>query len=457
MLVVAYYFPPILTSGALRPAAFCRYLRKYGWLPRVLTVDPNSVNPPMEIDETLSRNLPADLQIDHAAHAKPIKAFIWFRDRLQCMVPGQGVITSTSETITPTARKQKDIDLFTRTRTKWNDLMLDWLLTFPESQSYWKQPAIRKLRDLPVHERPMVVYATGGPWTSLLVGEQLARQWRVPFVADFRDPCSRNPNLEERSPVLIKKIKSLEERVCQSAAAVITNTIELQNSFSEDYPYLRDKFITITNGFDQHSVSYVNKASNLTSSSVGLELCHFGTVYGGRNPLELFRAIKEISTESRCEPEQLRLRFVGLWEVDDDRVEALAQELEKRGYLRRDPPVPHKVCLQQMSEAQVLLVIQDGYPLQIPGKIYEYIATGRPLLIIGGTGATSHLVECHGLGKCCLNRAQEIKRLFLSLLEKRESFQAPTQQQVEPFDYSTLTGELAHLFDRVCRDNCKTS
>lgn len=453
MLVVAYYFPPILTSGAFRPAAFCRHLRQYGWLPRVLTVDPKSVDPALGIDENLSNNLPADLQIDRVAHPCPIQTFVRLRDRLKRMTPIQENTTNVSKTTRATG--QASPRLLSRMFTKWKDLTLDWLLTFPDPQSYWRQPATRRLGDLLRHERPMLVYATGGPWTSLLVGEQLARQWRVPFVADFRDPWSRNPNQEGRSSVIAKKIKALEERVCRSAAAVIANTVELQGCFIEDYPYLKDKIVTITNGFDQQTVPYDDRARNLTSTSVGLELCHFGTVYTGRNPLELFRAIKELSTEGRCEPGQLGLRFVGLWQVDDDRVEALAQDLEKQGYLRRDPPVPHDVCLQQMLAVSVLLAIQPDYPLQIPGKIFEYIATGRPLLIIGGAGATSQLVKRHGLGKCCLNRMYEIKQLLLNLLEKPEPFPSPAQQQIERFNYSALTGELARMFDRVCHDNYK--
>jgi hypothetical protein len=188
-----------------------------------------------------------------------------------------------------------------------------------------------------------------------------------------------------------------------------------------------------------------------------LELCHFGTVYGKRNPLPLLQAIKELSEENRIEPGQLRVRFVGAWECMDDPCEALAQELEKQGVIQREPPVPHETCLQQMALAKILLILQPAYPLQIPGKIYEYIATGRPLLVIGGEGATARLVEQHRLGRCCSNQVLEIKELLWRLITGQTRIEPPQPADTARFDYPILAGELACVLDAICAEKTKVS
>jgi hypothetical protein len=123
--------------------------------------------------------------------------------------------------------------------------------------------------------------------------------------------------------------------------------------------------------------------------------------------------------------------------------------LEKVGLLRREPPMPYQACLQQMNEADALLVIQPDSPLQIPGKIYEYIATRRPLLLIGGEGATASLVQRHRLGMACPNDGDQIRRLILDLVERRQSLPAPAPEEVDRFNYRSLTEDLAKVLDEV--------
>jgi len=95
------------------------------------------------------------------------------------------------------------------------------------------------------------------------------------------------------------------------------------------------------------------------------------------------------------------------------------------------------------------LILQPGSPLQIPGKIYEYIATGRPLLVIGGEGATARLVDQHRLGVCCPNRTSEIKSLIESLATGQTRIAPPRREERERFAYRSLAGDLASVLDAV--------
>jgi hypothetical protein len=290
------------------------------------------------------------------------------------------------------------------------------------------------------------------------VGKRLAEKFHVPLIADFRDPWIGGVEYFA-STLLRKKAIGLEREVCASAARVILNTEELRLRFCAEYPEWQHKFVTITNGYAEElrAVSPLLGNTGTVRRTEGsdvstLELCHFGTVYGNRSPLALFRAIEELLVEGMAQASRLRLRFVGAWDVHDSDCMQLAKALEERGVLKLVPPVSHQECLQEMARSNVLLILQPDYPLQVPAKIYEYIVAGRPLLVIGGEGATANLVQRHRLGRCCQNTVQEIKRTLMSILSSESALLAPTPADTEQFSYRALTSRLAELLDLVCEE-----
>jgi glycosyltransferase involved in cell wall biosynthesis len=322
------------------------------------------------------------------------------------------------------------------------DVVFEHVFAVPDRQRWWRTPAL----GAPISARPDLVYATGGPWTSLLIGEALARRYKVPFVADFRDPWTRNPG-RVISPSALARARRLERFVCQRAARVVANTEELRLQFVADYPEMTEKFVTITNGFDS-SVEWQEPTS--TSEPVGgerpIEILHFGTVYGERTPRALLEAIERLHAAGRIQPSAMRLRFVGEWQVDDDECNRLAAQLEAVGLIAREPAVPHAVCLARMRRADVLLVLQGGFNLQVPGKIYEYFSAGRPLWLIGDDGATAALIGRNGLGQWCRNEVAAIQSVLVDL-GSGAAVSAPDATLVGRFDYQQLTRRLAAVFE----------
>jgi hypothetical protein len=331
-----------------------------------------------------------------------------------------------------------------------------WLFAFPDHQCFWRRQVMRQFATLPPAAFPDMVFATGGPWTALLVGKALAQRFQVPFIADFRDPWVGNPHRLSLATPLRRRSQKLERAVCAAAARVLLNTEELRAQFVEVYPAFADKCLTLTNGFDREAsapAGTVGKALQQVSapgaSGALVEICHFGTIYGHRYPIALLQAVQELYSEKRLMPGQLRIRFVGLWERCQDEAETLAHSLESAGLIQRQAAIPHALCLQQMATAQVLLVLQPAYPLQIPAKIYECMAARRPLLVIGGEGATAALVTRYRLGRCCANQVGAIKALLWRLVHGQERLEPPCLAAVSRFDYRTLAGQLAQVLDAV--------
>lgn len=455
ILIVAYYFPPVAASGAMRPLAFCRFLESLGWSPRVLTTNPASVYPSPSMDRQLLTKIPSGVRVNAIPHGNPLQKLIAWRDQVRGIVRGAQEARSKKcgAVPVPTPGNQESRSGVLRA---FKNFILDGGFAFPDPQCAWLKPVVAFAKQLPRAEVPEIVLATGGPWTSLLAGKRIADYWRVPFIADYRDPWTRNPYVSFPSSFLNAKARMLEESICKKACRVITNTHELRLQLQKDYPNISGKALTITNGFDPDSFSsHQESASTRRATETKLELCHFGTVYGKRTPVVLLQSLLELHQAGRLTGKQFCLRFVGAWDVTEPRCEELAQRLEKVGLLKREPPMPYQACLQQMNEADALLVIQPDSPLQIPGKIYEYIATRRPLLLIGGEGATANLVQRHCLGLACSNKGEEIRQLVLDIIEGRQKLPVPASQEIDRFNYRNITADLARVLDEVHQEILK--
>ncbi len=438
----------------MRPLGFCRNLPGYGWQPQVLTTTPECIYPAHQVDEKLGERVPATVDVTRVPYRDRLQQILQSRERLRELFrktvgedrekPQQKdqIVPSANSAAAPCANVK--------------DFLLDWAFAFPDRQCGWYGQAVRQLRQINEKGVPDVIFATGGPWTSFLVGCTLAKRLKRPLVLDYRDPWNCNPYYSFSSQVLTKKSQMAEAQACRAASRIIANTEELRDRLIEEYGDIRDRCIWIPNGFDRDVLTpeqALDGKSDVASIFGGYELCHFGSVYGKRTPRVLLQAVWEMFRDGCLKPEAIRLRFVGGWDTTDQECERYAVDLEQHGFLRREPPISHSLCLGEMKRSSVLLVLQPDSPLQVPAKIYEYVATGRPLLLIGGEGATANLVNRHALGVSSPNQIASIKVLLSELATGEQKLPPPDATRVNRFEYRSLTGELAAVLDAAMRES----
>jgi hypothetical protein len=454
VLMVAYYFPPIAATGAMRPLNFCRHLPSYGWTPSVLATDHVSALPPQASDADLLQRVPAETEVIRVQHGNPLGRLLAYRDRFKRMLNRKAGAAVSQAAGAGSAALNYGAGHRESPLARARRFVFDAWLNFPDPQSRWYEPAVRAMVGRSAAKHPDVIWATGGPWTSLLVGKRLAQQWAVPFVADFRDPWVGGHEFFS-STLLHRRAAQLERSVCEAANRVILNTEELRIRFCEQYPHWQTKFVAITNGYAQEMTLRPAIEDGITNPTSALEFSHFGTVYGNRSPFALFQAIQELMSEGALDRTRLTLRFIGAWDVKDPTCNQLAKLLEERGVLQRVPPIPHQACLKEMVNSDVLLILQPDYPLQVPAKIYEYMTAGRPLFVLGGEGATANLVHRHRLGRCCPNRVSEAKRTLMELMNDRTSLTPPSPTDTKQFNYAVLSKRLADLLDNAVQEKIR--
>jgi len=345
VLFLAYLFPPIANSGTQRPLKFAKYLSQYGWEPIVMTASHFAQH---QTDPALLDELPKSVRII----------------RVPMLNELVGDLVHQFGCRTRLARRIGDgISWRLQSRYRKPDLYALWRPTV-------RRAAIRLFRQ----EGFDAIYATGFPWTSLLIGRDVAKATGRPLLADFRDPWAgedlfrtphRPPEHEERAQ---------EADVLREAAVAISVAPSMTRRLMAAHPDVDEsKFATIYNGFDP-----VDLDTPAPRAGGKLRIVYTGVWKEGYNPSTLYDVMDWIR---RSHPELLT-------DVEVVTAGFAPGEAARRGLtacVRELGVLPHRDAVALMHSADVLFVTNgegNRQHIGLPGKLYEYLATGRPVLAL---------------------------------------------------------------------------
>ena len=385
-LVIAYDFPPHAAIGTMRTLRVVQQLARDGWDVTVLTSDPATFRPKTPIDNALLRRVPAGVRVVRASSFRgleKLKAAVRGRPRRDVAVARPDSTRSPQH-----AKRAKSVI----------GRAIDWLdavCAIPDQESAWLLPAVVRGLLAAASRRPDVVYSSAPPWTGHLVARALSAALRRPWVADFRDPWARAPWRENRPDFVRRMLARLERMVIRRADAVLFVTEGNRRDFEACYgSAAAERFHLIPNGCDP------SEFDGLTASPPHdrFVLLHAGSLYGGRDPLPLLRAVAAAIVRGAIDPARFRLRLVGQTTVPGVDLDAITRELGLTGVLEVVPRVPREQSLTEMLSASALLLVQPVTTVSVPGKVYEYLAAGRPILALTAEGETADIVRASGNG-----------------------------------------------------------
>jgi glycosyltransferase involved in cell wall biosynthesis len=393
-LVVAYNFPPHGAIGTLRTLRVVRQLHAAGWQVTVLAGDPASYVASAPVDQNLVAQIPTGVTVIHAGSIR------WW-DRLTGAAGGflkgrpapvRPASTAVSTTASSTAAGQRSTSGLVRAKD-----FVDALLSIPDREVGWVLPALaRTFAHVRRHGTPDIIYSTAPPWTAQFIALILKIVLRRPWVADFRDPWSRAPWTEGRLPLAVRAAAVIERAVVRRADRIVFVAQGNRNEFAAHYgDAVTAKFEVVANGCDPSEFDALDRPPVGGDPFV---LLHAGSLYGGRTPEPLLLAVASVIERGALDPGRFRLRFMGpngLQSVDLGR---RCRELGLESVVEFVGRVPRQESLRAMVSASSLLLLQPGHTVSVPGKLYEYLAAGRPILAIAEEGETADLVRASGIG-----------------------------------------------------------
>ncbi len=403
VLFIAYIFPPLARAGVHRTVRFTRYLPARGWDLTVLTVAEPSYPPLSPVDRELLKKIPAGVRIASApafqGTANLFRAKEIFRRhtpaaRMESQAAPAAAKNASKSSETegeelPEQRKKHGL----KQRTK--DFLYD-LLTTPDKEINWLPYALRLALKLHRREKFDLIYSTAPPFTGHLIAKYLKRLTGLPWVADFRDPWARAP---WKSEILAgswrgKMAARLERQFVEHADRVLLNTDWNAREFAQFYgEKLARKFNVITNGFDPQDFAGLDLRAERRGKLI---LTHTGALYRRRNPLEFFKACENLLAQRKISPQELEIRFVGV--IAPELYKSFEGGEELRSVITVMPQVSHREALAHQMESDVLLILQPGTSVSVPGKIFEYIGMRKRILALTPAGATADIVRDNNLG-----------------------------------------------------------
>ena len=361
MLVLVHPFPPTPSSGAHRWGAIVKYLRRDGHDVRVVTSGAFGAldDPEEERDVILTGDLMASAHLRRLAGLPPIAS------------PSSG--GGGGADLPPLLTKFLVPDAF--------------LLS-------WAPMALRAAWGT-LRERPADCVVTSSPNESThLVGMALRRRFGHVWIADLRDGWTFErflPDFPTRAQRALNA--ALERSVVERADAVVAATRPIADDLRTRYGVAVDH---VPNAWDPDLEPAAD--TPVESPPNGrIQLVHTGMISGGwgRDPRPLFAGLRKLLDE---QPElQERLRLVVAGDLSESDTSLIARE-RLEGIVSSVGYVPRVDALRLQRAADALVLVTSPHVGEATGKVFEYLAAGRPILALAAGNEAARIVEETGTG-----------------------------------------------------------
>ncbi|MGO2102434.1 MAG: glycosyltransferase [Psychroflexus halocasei] len=420
-LIITYYWPPAGGPGVQRWLKFSKYLPEYGIEPVVFK--PKNPSYPTS-DRSLLNEIPYDLEIIEKSIFEPY-ALAQLFSKKDTKSLSKGIIKS----------KEK------QSRLQRLMLYIRGNFFIPDARKFWIKPSVKTISKIIDSKEIDCVITTGPPHSLHLIGHKLKIKFpQLHWITDFRDPWTnigyhKDLKLSESSA---QKHLDLEKEILNSADDILVTSFETKNEFEIK---TSKPIHLITNGFDEADPVEVELDENFT-------LSHIGSLMSQRNPEILWQALSELIQEVEHFKSFFELRLVG--NVSEQIIDSIYKNGLKE-YLNLTGYVDHQTALNFQHSSQVLLLIEINSEETrgiIPGKVFEYLRTGRPILAIGPENwDVENIIEETQTGKCFnYEEKQDLKtsihQCFKSFLNGKLKVQP---NNISQYSRQSLTKKLSEV------------
>ena len=359
LLIITYYWPPAGGPGVQRWLKFVKYLPDFGIQP-VVYIPENPTYP--IVDENLLQEVSDKAIILRQKIFEPYQ-LASFLSKNKTKKMNSGII--------PNQKKQSFLDKVF--------LWIRGNLFIPDARFFWVKPSVSYLEKYIVENNIDTIVTSGPPHSLHLIGLELKHKLNVKWFADFRDPWTtigyhKSLRLSETAA---QKHKELESQVLNTADTIIVTSKTTKSEFEA---LTRKPIAVITNGFDVEKVEKQPLDSKFS-------LAHIGSFLSARNPQFLWESLVELIAEIPDFKSHLEIKLIGA--VSQEVLDSITT-FELNDYLNNLGYVSHEEAIAHQRRSQVLLLIEiDSEETKsiIPGKLFEYMVSNRPIIAIGPNGS----------------------------------------------------------------------
>lgn len=438
VLIIAKYFAPQNTMGAVRPTKIAKYLHKnHNCNVDVVTMNEECV----DIKDSLGEK---DLQyINHIFRAADPKwatvlTNMEYRFKRKELTKDIPVSANTVKWKTP----DQNMSLGNRIYHSIQ-VVMEWMKESGYARNAYKQ--IKKC----VAEYD-IIFATYGPLSSIILGGMIKKKNPTVFlISDFRDAIRAG-----KGSLLAMRVK---QKLVNNITAKYSDAITTVSSgIAHDLLFEKDtRLHVVTNGYDMEDCM-----ETVHSQNDCLTLTYTGVIYEGKQDMRpLFQAINELEREERIDTAKIKFQYAG---PHFDLIEQMAKDFSVEKILENQGLVERKKALELQVHADVLVLStwnkKDMTIGWIGGKTYEYMMAQKPIiaLITGDepNSFTAEVINKGNIGFCYEECNQETYQQLKDYLEEiYNTFYAgvpvkysPNSDYISQFNYECIAGKIWNIF-----------
>jgi glycosyltransferase involved in cell wall biosynthesis len=428
VLIVTYYWPPNGGSGVQRWLKFVKYLPSTGWTPIVFTPANSSYSIK---DESLSKDIPPETEVVSIPIWEPYDLFL----KMSALTGKKGAQPSD---FIATGKKS----FFQRAST--------WIrgnFFIPDPRMFWIRPAVKFLQDYIQKNGIERIVTTGPPHSMHLIGLRLKKKNpALKWIADFRDPWTEWDLMDTLSLTSVARNyhRALERQVLKFADVVITISPYYVNRFKE----LGGRRVElITNGFDEDDFRNIPRVK-----TERFTIRHVGNVDELRDPKPVMEAIRQLCLENAELESSLWIEFIG--NVNQSFKTFVAGDALLSRVTRFIDHMPHStlVSLYGSTDLQLLILAHNALASgNIPGKVFEYLASGNPILAVGsGDGDVAGILKQTKAGEVFERTdLSGMKNALLNYFKRWKNGEANRDRDVSDYSRKQMTIKLADILNGV--------
>lgn len=433
VLIISYYWPPTGGSGVQRWVKFAKYLPAEGWQPVIYTPE----NPEqLATDISLAAEVPAEAEVIRKRIMEPYGIY---RNLLRRSGHSKEAVE-----VNPVNAQDKSAIQKVAMWIRGNFFR-------PDPRCTWIRPSVKFLKKYLAEHPVDLIVSTGPPQSMHLIGRQIAAETGLPWIADFRDPWTKIFYFKHLSMTKATERwhQKMEKKVLDEASCVVAVSPLVQQEFQA----MTDTPVElITNGFDECDFPAGKDAEANGGKDREFTITHTGLFAADGNPTMLWDILAEKCAADDRFRKLLKIKLIG--KTDEQVVRAirkagLQDNLIDMGYL------PHAMATEEQRKASLLILPlrkEPEYKAVLPGKLFEYLASWRPVLGIGQTdGAMSMILQETKTGSVVDWEDRKAMSGFIDRCWENHLSGCLTvgDADISQFTRRNLTRRMAELFDRV--------
>ncbi len=413
-----------------------KYLPENGWQPVIYTAD--QAEYPVE-DASLEKDVAPEAEVIRRPIVEPYSFYKKFLGIRKGEKVKAGFINEGAK------------------KSGWKENLSVWIrgnFFIPDARCWWIKPSVKYLLQYLKEHTVDAIISTGPPHSMHLIAKALHEKLSIPWVADFRDPWTdidfyKDLKLTGRSD---RKHHRLERQVLTEADRVVTIGWDCARGLES---HGAKDVAVITNGYDDMAetpckTSHSEAGQDVETST--FTMSHIGIIGANRNPETFWQAVADIvKGRPQSQGKPLRIRLIG--QVDNSVLESIKRN-GIENYVELIPYIPHNQVAEEQQKSDALLLFINNTPNAkgvLTGKIFEYMASGRPILCIGPEDGDSAriLSETRTGVTAGFDDKSKMKAVILDWMVKHAENQlvANDTKAVEKYSRRNLTKEFVKILN----------